>query len=547
MLPEKEPAQEIKTKKVRDEDVKAEEGRIGTNFRLVSLRIAGIYFILGCLWILFSDEAASWFVSDVEMLKTVSIIKGWLYILTTAVLLYYLVGNSFKRIKRAESKLLRSYNQLKKYRDTLHHLAYHDYLTSLNNKLALFEKSAQCLPGKADKHAIFFIDIFNFKYINDTLGHSSGDKVIIKVSERLSLLTDEKRILYRLDGDEFVIIQRIEHRNEAEEFAGRILDVFKDRFEIDRNNIINVYLSIGIALCPEHGNNINELLKYADEAMYKAKKEGRNRYVFYDQVMHRDFIERLEIQKYLLTALEKNEFELYYQPQVDQGDQMKNIEALIRWNSPELGKVPPHKFIEIAEDSNEIIAIGKWVLNEACKFLKSLHLQGHTDLTVSVNISIQQLIQTDFVDTIIAAINQAQLEPRHLELEITETILMESFVNISNRLKKLREHGVRIALDDFGKGYSSLGYLNQLPITTIKIDKLFVDDLASEKNRNITGQIVRLGKSMGLRVVAEGVENREQKDYLIENECDYFQGEIFSGAVSATEIAKMLNIVHKKH
>jgi diguanylate cyclase (GGDEF)-like protein len=426
-------------------------------------------------------------------------------------------------------------------------LAYHDYLTSLNNKLALFEKASQCLPEKSDKHAIFFIDIFNFKYINDTLGHASGDKVIIKVSERLSSLIGEKCVLYRLDGDEFVIIQRIEQKSEAEKFAERILAKFKERFVIDRNNIINVYLSIGVAFCPEHGNSINELLKYADEAMYRAKKEGRNRYVFYDQEMHKDFTERLEIQKYLLTALEKNEFELYYQPQVDQSNQMRNIEALIRWNSPELGRVPPHKFIEIAEDSNEIIAIGKWVLNEACRFLKSLHLQGCKDLTVSVNISFQQLIQTDFVDMIIAAINQAGLELHHLELEITETILMESFLNISNRLKRLREHGVRIALDDFGKGYSSLGYLNQLPITTLKIDKLFVDDLASEKNRKITGQIVRLGKSMGLRVVAEGVKNQEQRDYLLEGECDYFQGEIFSAAVSGTEIAKMLNIVYKKH
>jgi EAL domain-containing protein (putative c-di-GMP-specific phosphodiesterase class I) len=288
---------------------------------------------------------------------------------------------------------------------------------------------------------------------------------------------------------------------------------------------------------PKHSVHLEELLKYADIAMYKAKEQGRNRYVIYNETMNQDIIERVNIEKYLHTALLKNEFEIYYQPQLDiRSEKITGFEALLRWNSPELGRISPLKFIKVAEDTHIIIPLGIWVLKKACAFLKKLHMEGYNDLTVSVNISIIQLLQTDFVETVMDILELQELEPEFLELEITESILIESYENICSKLETLKDRGIRIALDDFGKGYSSLSYLKQLPISTIKIDKSFVDHITYDPvSNNLIRKIIEIGKSMGMRVVAEGVETPEQLKFLKKHRCNRIQGYLFSMPIPEME------------
>ncbi|MDP4093231.1 MAG: EAL domain-containing protein [Bacillota bacterium] len=504
-----------------------------------SLKIAAIYFILGCLYILSSDRIASWLISDKDMLLLISIIKGWCYVLISAALIFFLIFNTLKRIKNTERELIESYQELSATHEELHYLAYNDSLTGLPNKLSLLEYSNKDFSNK-DCAALLFLDMDNFKYINDTMGHAIGDQFIIKVSERLASLLEEDCTLYRLSGDEFIIInQNIKTHEEVKHFASLLLGGFKEEFVV-LNNSLHISLSIGIVLYPEHGLTVEELLKYADIAMYRAKEAGKNRYVIYDQLMSQAFTERVDIEKHLHTALSRNEFNIHYQPQLDLvSNKITGMEALLRWNSPELGSISPLKFIKIAEDTHLIIPLGTWVLRNACCFLKKLHNKGYKDLSISINISILQLLQSDFNALVIDTLESFELAPEYLELEITETILIESYEAIDMKLKSLSEYGVRIALDDFGKGYSSLSYLKQLPISILKIDKSFIDNIYNG-NENLTRHIITIGKSMGMCVVAEGVEKAEQLDYLVQHECNKIQGYLFSKPLPEEEIIKVL-------
>lgn len=258
--------------------------------------------------------------------------------------------------------------------------------------------------------------------------------------------------------------------------------------------------------------------------------------------MNDAILERMNIEKHLRTALENNEFSLYYQPQLNvKSGKITGFEALIRWNSPQLGMVSPLKFIHIAEDSQLIIPIGEWVLRSACMFIKGLHMQGYTQYTISVNISILQLIQDNFIDVVHNVLDSIGLSPSYLELEITESMLMESFDAINKKLEKLREKGIRIALDDFGKGYSSLNYLKQLPISTLKIDKTFIDNISNSDNSStLSGTIVMLGHNMGLSIVAEGVETKEQFEYLSKHKCDIIQGYLFSKPLQEPDAIRLV-------
>lgn len=429
--------------------------------------------------------------------------------------------------------------------ESLKYLAFHDTLTGLPNKLSLFENSNKNIfIATKNKAALLFLDIDNLKYVNDTLGHDFGDKLIIKISERLSSLLKESNSIFRLSGDEFIIIiQNIQGEGDVHIFASHIIDSFREEFHV-MDSVLHISVSIGVSICPGHGNDLEELLKYADIAMYSAKAAGRNRYVIYEQLMNEVLTERMNIEKYLRTALEKNELEIYYQAQLDlETKKITGFEALMRWKSPELGFISPLKFIKVAEDTRLIIPLGSWILKEACAFLTKLHTKGYTSLTVSVNVSIVQLLQIGFNDMVIDILELVGLDPNYLELEITESILMESFEIIGVKLESLREMGVRIALDDFGTGYSSLNYLKQLPISTLKIDKSFIDEITGESiSETLTGQIITLGSSMGMCVVAEGVERREQLEYLINQKCHKIQGYICSKPIPEGEIEKLLEI-----
>ncbi len=418
---------------------------------------------------------------------------------------------------------------LKAFESKLLYLAYNDQLTGLKNRFSLQERLDQLISENCfGRYALLYIDIDNFKYVNDTMGHRFGDILLMKVSERLLNSSDSSTSVYRIGGDEFIIlIENYERKEYVEKAAVRVLKAFKPLFEVENINIFTT-ISIGVSTYPEHGKDIDSLLKNADIALYKAKETGRNRIVFYNDPMNKELSERVRIEKSLRTALEKDEFELYYQPQLDiRTGAISGFEALIRWKSSELGFVPPNQFIGVAEATHMIIPIGEWVVKTACQFLNNLERLGYTGLSMSVNVSMLQLLQDDFVDMVMDSIDKLHLNPRQIELEITESILMESYEVIAGKLKVLRAKGVQIALDDFGKGYSSLNYLKLLPITTLKIDKSFIDTISS-KGKTLTDLIVKMGRSMDLCVVAEGVETQEQLDFLVRHKCNKIQGYLFS-------------------
>ena len=434
---------------------------------------------------------------------------------------------TYEELFATQGELSVKYEEMKDIQEKLRHNVYHDSLTGLPNWLCLSEHMQDIIKAKKDGLcALLYVDSDNFKFINDTLGHSYGDKLIIRMGKRLSSIMRKNQQIYRLGGDEFIICYYdVRSLKDVEEFAEKIIRNFNKPFVI-AGSTLYVTVSVGIAIYPDHGTNTEDLLRHADLAMYKAKAEGKNRYYIYNRDLQVEFDKRMKIEKNLRGALGNNEFFLHYQPQVDLLEgKITGFEALIRWNNPELGFVSPLDFINIAEETHLIIPIGQWVLRNACLFLKKLNDMGHQNLMIAVNVSILQLLQDDFVDMVLAVIEEFGLKPRQLELEITESIMMQSFQNIRTRLLQLRKAGVRIALDDFGKGYSSLSYLGQLPINTLKIDKSFIDALLTGKmGESFIDTIVMMGRKMGLVVLAEGVEMKEQMEYLMKHKCHRAQG-----------------------
>ncbi len=433
-------------------------------------------------------------------------------------------------------------SEINAYKEKLQYISYHDQLTGLQNRQALSGRMHALMKDKSiDRFALLYIDIDRFKNINDTLGHSYGDTLLLQIAERLKMVLPSEA-LFRIGGDEFVaLIEHYAHKDEVELKAISLIKAFKTPLMVETNSII-ITASIGVSLYPEHGIDADTLLKNADIAVYKAKDSGRNRIVFYIEPWNEVNEERIFIEKNLWLALVNNEFELHYQPQYDlESDRITGFEALIRWNNPELGRIAPDRFIGIAEDTHLIIPIGTWVLKTACAFLHKLHKAGYQNLNISVNISILQLLQEEFVDIVMDTIQAAGIHPMNLELEITESILMESYETIAGKLQLLRSKGVKIALDDFGKGYSSLNHLKSLPITTLKIDKVFIDTInESDKDQSFTDLIVNLGRSLDLCVIAEGVETAEQKEYLMRHKCNKMQGYLFSKPLPEYEVLQKM-------
>lgn len=449
---------------------------------------------------------------------------------------------TYEQLTATQQELVEQYDMLLENQKHMHRLAYVDELSNLPNRVCLLESMEKYLQRPGGKAALLFVDTDNFKYINDTLGHKSGDVLIRKASERLQSVVREGDILSRLGGDEFVIfIKDIEDREDVLNLAESIMRAFRQSFLIGQSNLY-VSLSIGISFYPEDGETAEQILKNADVAMYRAKEDGKGTYVVYDKSMHTAFNERMNIEKHLRSAMNNNEFELYYQPQVDiRTGLISGFEALIRWNSPVLGFVSPLSFIKIAEDSRLIIYIGEWVLRESCAFMKGIQDRIGVPYKISVNISIIQLLQDDFVEMVQESLTESGLRPSCLELEITESIFMESFESIVSKLQFLKSKGVRIALDDFGTGYSSLSYLQQLPISTLKMDKTFIDSLSEKAySQSFVQTIIQLGHNMGLEVVAEGVEEVSQLDFLKNSGCDKVQGYLISKPVPKQEVVRLL-------
>ncbi|PKM85269.1 MAG: hypothetical protein CVU86_03130 [Firmicutes bacterium HGW-Firmicutes-11] len=422
-------------------------------------------------------------------------------------------------------------SQFKENENRLRYLVNHDELTGLRNRLGLHEDIKKVLQNSPDSScALLYIDVENLKSVNNTLGYSAGDKFIVEIAKRLTAFFESTYTFYRLNGGEFALLLP-EHVTDDELLvcAKRVIQCFKDPIVLLFGSI-HTTVSIGIVRYPEHGANSEELLRNADVARNSAKGIGRNKCTVYEPSLSRLIEKRTTMERELYSALGNNEFELYYQPQLDLSTKkITGFEALIRWKNPKLGLVSPAEFISIAEFNHLIIPIGAWVIRNACFFAKRLHAKGYFGFTVSVNVSVIQLLQDDFADSVLAILELIGLEPKYLELEITESVLLSSFDAIFAKIETLRSRGIRFALDDFGKGYSSLSNLNALPFDVLKIDKVFVDAITEREDRLcFTDMIIALGRKLGMTVLAEGVETQEQMDYLIQNQCHQMQGYLFS-------------------
>ncbi|TGE33531.1 EAL domain-containing protein [Desulfosporosinus sp. Sb-LF] len=418
---------------------------------------------------------------------------------------------------------------LKENERVIKHMAYYDFLTDLPNRVLFLDrlKSAIALSEKnATKVYVVFLDLDDFKRANDTLGHVTGDGVLIETTKKLLKCISKKDILARLGGDEFALLLDDAKQQECiVSLLETIKSSFQESFRVN-DHIINLTASMGISRYPDDGETADELIKNADTAMYKAKEVGKNGYQFFNLKMKEDLLLKTNIERLLRNAIINNDFVLHYQPQYTaQTGELRGFEALIRWNCPEMGFLNPMEFIPIAEETGLIIQIGEWVINTASRICKELEIKYGCDLVMAINISPIQLRQKDFSETVMQALELSGLKPTSLELEVTENIFIDSFDCVVNKLRNLKKLGVRIALDDFGTGYSSLNYLRKLPITLLKIDKAFVKEIDSlDQHNGLTGSIIALASKLNIKTIAEGVETLEQLDYLSRANCDYLQG-----------------------
>ena len=444
----------------------------------------------------------------------------------------HIIKTNYQELESMHDELLSSEEQLRSNYDHIEFLAYHDTLTNLPNKLAFLDYiNAVLTSSPADQmHAVYFVDLDNFKTVNDTLGHEYGDTLLLKTAQILSSLVGTAGMLARAGGDEFLIFkENIKSKENAVAFASQIVDFFRNPLDLE-GEIVYISLSIGISIYPENALNSNSLIRYSDIAMYKSKDTGKNKYTLFDKKMEEELNRNTLIIEILRNAIENKEIYIQYQPLVElKTNNVVGFEALMRIHNDRLGFIAPTEFIPIAEESGLIIELSSWLLREACSFTKNLIDIGAKPRPVSVNISSIQINHPGFVSMLSEVLKETKLPPQYLELEITESSLVSSITDATKLLHELQKLGVRISLDDFGTGYSSLNYLTKMPINTLKIDKSFIDNICnSNKDAFISEAIIQLAHSLDIKVVAEGVENEEQLVLLRKQRCDFVQGYIYS-------------------
>lgn len=429
--------------------------------------------------------------------------------------------------------------------NSLLRMAQYDFLTGLPNRQQLQQQLDKILvdAGKLQRRvAVLVVGLDDFKGINEQFSYQTGDQLLLALADRLRAHSGRLGALARLGGDQFALVQAdIEQPYEAAELAQSILDDLEAAFALDHQEI-RLRATIGITLFPEDGDSTEKLLQKAEQTMTLAKTRSRNRYQFYIASVDTEMRRRRELEKDLRDALARDQFYLVYQPQISYRDhRVVGVEALIRWQHPEHGLVPPDLFIPLAEQNGTIIAIGEWVLDQACKQLRDWHDQGFVDLRMAVNLSTVQLHHAELPRVVNNLLQMYRLPPRSLELEVTETGLMEDISTAAQHLLSLRRSGALIAIDDFGTGYSSLSYLKSLPLDKIKIDKSFVQDLLDDDDdATIVRAIIQLGKSLGMQVIAEGVETAEQEAYIISEGCHEGQGYLYSKPLPSRELSAYL-------
>jgi diguanylate cyclase (GGDEF)-like protein len=428
----------------------------------------------------------------------------------------------------------------------IEHLAYHDKLTGLANR-SMFSKTLEQGLKEAQRYkrqlAVFFIDLDRFKNINDTLGHEAGDILLQEMATRLTSCMRASDSVARLGGDEFVVMApSLNGTEQLGVVAQKILDSVARSFTL-YDHEFHVTASIGISVYPTDGDDERALMKNADIAMYQAKEDGKNTFAFYSAELNKHSVERLAFESSLRHALEDQQFQVHYQPKVDcHTGRMTGVEALLRWNHPDLGPVSPAKFIPVAEENGLIIPIGRWVLETACLQQVMWRELGHEPLRMAVNLSARQFYDDHLLTDVASILSATGMDPTFLELEITESMLMRNVAKAIEVLAAFKKLGARLSLDDFGTGYSSLSNLKRFPIDTIKVDRSFVRELpANEEDKAITDAVIAMGRTLNMTVVAEGVETQGQIDFLREHACDEVQGFYFSKAVSSAAITALLS------
>jgi len=425
-------------------------------------------------------------------------------------------------------------------------LAFHDRLTGLFNR-GMFSRMLEQGLQEARRYnrqlAVFFVDLDRFKNINDTLGHEAGDLLLQEMATRFKSCLRESDCIARLGGDEFVImVPGFDGREHLEAVAQKMLAAVSRTFTL-RDHEFHVTASIGISVYPSDGDDERALMKNADIAMYHSKEDGKNTFTFYSAELNTHSVERLAFESSLRRALDAGQFQVHYQPKVDcHTSQMNGVEALLRWKHPDLGTVSPAKFIPVAEECGLIVPIGRWVLLTACRQHVTWRDLGYPPLRMAVNLSARQFYDDHLLLDVRSILSETRMDPSYLELEITESMLMRDVAKSTKVLMEFKKLGIRLSLDDFGTGYSSLSNLKRFQVDTIKVDRSFVRELATnEQDRAITEAIIAMGKSLKMSIVAEGVETQGQIEFLRDRDCDEFQGFYFSKAVSAAAITDLLS------
>ncbi|AHF07084.1 diguanylate cyclase [Desulfitobacterium metallireducens DSM 15288] len=438
----------------------------------------------------------------------------------------------------------------KQNEERVKHLAYHDALTDLPNRYLFLDRLKTALAHAARHEntlAVLFLDLDRFKDVNDTLGHAAGDQLLQEVGKRITTCIREEDTVARMGGDEFTVLLPDIQIEDAKDVARRILNVFRKPFVLEEQELY-ISSSIGIAIASDKVLDAQTILRHADLAMYKAKENGKNRYWIYEMNMSIQAQNRLTLEQRLRKALERDEFVLYYQPQVDvTKGKILGMEALIRWKHPEEGLIPPMKFIPIAEETGLILPIGEWVLRTAIAQNITWQKEGFPALRIAVNLSARQFEQENLVEQISKILDEEGMEGRWLELEITESVAMQDIELTSRVLKQLKELGIHIAIDDFGVGYSSLSYLKRFPIDTLKVDQSFIRDGLSQDSENgvIVSSILELARDLNYSAIAEGVETEAQLEFLKTKACAGIQGFLISRPLPARDMTTLLDMAHE--
>jgi len=446
------------------------------------------------------------------------------------IVLFFVIRNADKIIKE-------NYLSQEKVTDKIRNIAFYDGLTGLPNRTLFLDRLDHSLQVSSRQHklvALMFIDLDRFKQINDNLGHEAGDQLLTQVAQRLISCVRAGDTVSRISGDEFtVIVENLQSIEINTSIAERIVQVIAQPFLITENNIY-ITCSIGISIYPFNDDDANSLIKKADAAMFFSKSCGRNNYHYYSPDMLQHGSQRFELEVALNSAIDKSQFQLYFQPKINLSNmKMTGMESLIRWEHPTKGLIPPDTFIPILEETGLILKVGKWILKESCRLTKEWNENTDNPLCVAVNVSAIQFNQPNFIELIDSVLKETGLGAQYLELELTESCLMEDVDESIKIMDILKSRGVKLAIDDFGTGYSSLNYLCQLPIDTLKIDRSFIDEMLDDGNkRSIITAIISFGHGLKLNIVAEGIENIEQLTFVKAMRCTYAQGFLLSKPIS---------------